>query len=44
LRDRLGAAAKERALSQFTIPRMVAQMLDVYAEAIDVHASKRGRG
>jgi rhamnosyl/mannosyltransferase len=43
LRARLGAQARERALTQFTIPRMVAQMLDVYAEAIDVHAAKRGR-
>ena len=43
LRGRLGKQARERALSQFTIPRMVSQMLDVYAEAIDVHAAKRGR-
>jgi rhamnosyl/mannosyltransferase len=44
LRARLGTQARERALTQFTIPRMVAQMLDVYGEAIDVHAAKRGRG
>ena len=43
LRGRLGSQARERALSQFTIPRMVAQMLDVYSEAIDVHAAKRGK-
>ncbi|MDR3685359.1 MAG: glycosyltransferase [Coriobacteriia bacterium] len=43
LRARLGAQARERALTTFTIPRMVEQMLDVYAEAIDVHAAKRGR-
>ena len=33
LRTRLGAQAKERALSQFTIPRMVDNVRDVYAEA-----------
>jgi glycosyltransferase involved in cell wall biosynthesis len=43
LRARLGAQARERALTQFTIPRMVSQMLEVYGEAIDVHAAKRGR-
>jgi len=41
LRERLGRQARERALSQFTIPRMVSQTLDVYAEAIDVHALGR---
>jgi glycosyltransferase involved in cell wall biosynthesis len=40
LRARLGMQARQRALTQFTIPRMVSQMLEVYAEAIDVHASK----
>jgi glycosyltransferase involved in cell wall biosynthesis len=43
LRDRLGRQARERALTQFTIPRMVDQMLAVYSEAIDVHANRRGR-
>jgi glycosyltransferase involved in cell wall biosynthesis len=43
LRARLGRQARERALTQFTIPRMVSQMLDVYAEAIDLHAARRGR-
>ena len=43
LRARLGAAARARALTQFTIPRMVEQMLAVYSEAIDVHAGRRGR-
>jgi glycosyltransferase involved in cell wall biosynthesis len=44
LRARLGAQARERALTQFTIPRMVEQMCAVYAEAIDVHAAKQGGG
>jgi len=43
LRARLGAQARERALSDFTIPRMVEGTLEVYAEAIDLHAAKRGR-
>lgn len=43
LRERLGAQARERALTQFTIPRMVTSMLEVYREAIDVHAAKKGR-
>jgi rhamnosyl/mannosyltransferase len=43
LRARLGEQARTRALTQFTIPRMVSQMLDVYAEAIDVHAARQGR-
>jgi glycosyltransferase involved in cell wall biosynthesis len=43
LRERLGVVAQERALTKFTIPRMVGQMLEVYAEAIDMHVSKRGR-
>ena len=43
LRDRLGRQARERALSQFTIPQMVAGHLSAYAEAIERHASKRGR-
>jgi rhamnosyl/mannosyltransferase len=43
LRERLGSQAAERALTQFTIPRMVSQMLDVYGEAIDAHATKQGR-
>jgi rhamnosyl/mannosyltransferase len=43
LRERLGHQARERALSQFTIPQMVAGHLSAYAEAIERHASKRGR-
>ncbi len=35
LRARLGAQAKERALRDFTIPRMCAQTAEVYAEAGD---------
>ena len=42
LRVRLGGQARARALSEFTIPRMVEQTLQVYAEAVDVHASKQG--
>jgi len=43
LRDRLGAQARERALSQFTIAHMVDGHLSAYAEAIDLHAAKQGR-
>jgi glycosyltransferase involved in cell wall biosynthesis len=43
LRARLGSQARQRALTQFTIARMVEQMLSVYSEAIDVHAAKKGR-
>ncbi len=44
LRQRLGRQAQERALSQFTIPRMVEGHLSAYSEAIERHAAKRGRG
>jgi len=44
LRVRLGRQAQERALREFTIPRMVAGALEVYAEAIERHAARsRGR-
>ncbi len=44
LRARLGRQAQARALSEFTIPRMVADTLTVYAEAMGRHAaSRRGR-
>jgi glycosyltransferase involved in cell wall biosynthesis len=43
LRARLGEQARTRALEEFTIPRMVAQTIDVYGEAVDRHAAKRGR-
>jgi len=43
LRERLGAQARERALTQFTVPRMVESMRAVYAEAADIHEAKRGR-
>ena len=44
LRARLGGQAQARALREFTVPRMVARTLDVYAEASARHAAKRGRG
>jgi hypothetical protein len=43
LRARLGRQAQERALREFTVPRMVARTLDVYAEAAARHAAGRGR-
>jgi rhamnosyl/mannosyltransferase len=43
LRERLGAQARERALTQFTIPRMVESLQAVYAEAAEIHDAKRGR-
>jgi len=43
LRARLGRQAQERALSDFTIPRMVAETIDVYREATDIHAERKGR-
>jgi glycosyltransferase involved in cell wall biosynthesis len=42
LRARLGAQAHARALSEFTVSRMVEQTLQVYAEAVDVHARRQG--
>jgi rhamnosyl/mannosyltransferase len=39
LRARLGRQAQERALSEFTIPRMAQDMVAVYDEAIERHAS-----
>jgi glycosyltransferase involved in cell wall biosynthesis len=38
LRARLGRQAQERALREFTVPRMVAGFLRVYAEAIERHS------
>ncbi|MGV8083252.1 MAG: glycosyltransferase [Coriobacteriia bacterium] len=43
LREKLGRQARERALSEFTVPRMVEQTLGVYREAIEVHAARRAR-
>lgn len=43
LRTRLGAQARERALSDFTIPRMVGNIASVYAEAVDLWGERRGR-
>jgi len=43
LRERLGQQAKERALSQFTIPRFVDSMLAVYEEARAIHVEKQRR-
>jgi len=40
LRAGLGRQAQERALREFTVPRMVAHTLDVYAEAIGRHAAR----
>jgi rhamnosyl/mannosyltransferase len=42
LRARLGAQAQARALREFTVPRMVAGTLGVYAEAIARHAARKG--
>ncbi len=42
LRSRLGRQAKERALRDFTVKRMVANTLTVYDEAIRLHASRTG--
>jgi len=46
LRARLGAQARARALRDFTVPRMVADTMNVYAEAIELHAGpdRGGRG
>ncbi len=44
LRARLGRRARERALREFTIPRMVEQTLGVYAEALAMHAAGRPAG
>lgn len=38
LRARLGASAKERAFSEFSIAAMVERTLDVYREAMQLHA------
>ncbi len=38
LRERLGRQARERALSEFTIPRMAEDTMRVYEEAISGHA------
>jgi len=40
LRARLGGQAQARALREFTVPRMVARTLRVYAEAIERHAAR----
>lgn len=42
LRARLGGQAQARALREFTVPRMVASTLAVYAEAIERHARRAG--
>jgi rhamnosyl/mannosyltransferase len=44
LRARLGEAAKKRALADFTIPRMCAQTVDVYAEAVERRAALTRKG
>ncbi len=43
LRSRLGGQAQARARREFTIPRMVAGTLEVYAEAAARHAARPGR-
>ncbi len=43
LRARLGGQAQARAQRVFTVPRMVAGTLEVYAEAAGRHAARRGR-
>jgi glycosyltransferase involved in cell wall biosynthesis len=43
LRARLGGQAQARARREFTVPRMVAGTLEVYAEAAARHAASRGR-
>jgi rhamnosyl/mannosyltransferase len=43
LRERLGGQARERALREFTVPRMVAGTVEVYREAAAVHAARRAR-
>jgi glycosyltransferase involved in cell wall biosynthesis len=43
LRLRLGRQAQERALREFTVPRMVEGMLDVYSEAMRIHAARSNR-
>jgi len=43
LRARFGRQARERALSQFTVLRMVDNTLQAYGEAIERHAHTRGR-
>jgi glycosyltransferase involved in cell wall biosynthesis len=40
LRARLGGQARVRAVREFTVPRMVARTLTVYAEAIERHAAR----
>jgi glycosyltransferase involved in cell wall biosynthesis len=44
LRLRLGHQARERALQEFTVPRMVAGTMQAYAEAIERHTDKVERG
>jgi glycosyltransferase involved in cell wall biosynthesis len=43
LRELLGRQARARALKEFTVPRMVAGMLEVYSEAVQRHVSGRSR-
>ncbi len=44
LRARLGGQAQERARREFTVPRMVARTLEVYAEAGARHAARAAAG
>jgi rhamnosyl/mannosyltransferase len=43
LRRRLGGQARERAVREFTVPRMVAGTVEVYREAAEVHAARRSK-
>ncbi len=44
LRSRLGRQAQTRALHDFTVPRMVADTVKVYEEAIERHAARGAAG
>jgi glycosyltransferase involved in cell wall biosynthesis len=41
LRERLGRQARQRALKEFTIERMIDQTIDVYEEAMAMHGGSR---
>jgi glycosyltransferase involved in cell wall biosynthesis len=44
LRDQLGRQARDRVSWEFSVPTMVERTLAVYAEAIESHAQRAGRG
>ena len=43
LRSRLGTQARDRVLREFTVERMVAGTVEVYREAVELHARRSGR-